>query len=328
MKKALKVTGIIVVVLLVAVAGLASYIKFGLPNVGDAPDIKVEASSERVARGKYLANHVMVCMDCHSTRNWNVFSGTPVPGTLGKGGDVFDQKMGFPGVYYASNITPAGIGDWTDGEIFRAITSGVRKNDKPIFPVMPHKNYGQLSEEDIFSVIAYVRTLEPIENKVPESVSDFPMNFIINTIPSKPLLSAKPSINDEVAYGKYMVTAAACAECHTPMEKGKPKEGMEFAGGNVYPMPAGLLTSANLTPDPETGLGKWSKESFINRFAIYRDSAVAHKKVDFMKEFNSIMPWTMYSGMSDQDLGAIYEYLKTVKPIKNKVEKFRPHGLK
>src|SRR5687768_11646792 len=143
MKKALKVVGIIVSVLLLTVAGLASYIKFGLPNVGPAPELKVEASAERIARGKYLANHVMVCMDCHSTRNWNEFSAPPVPGTLGKGGEVFDHKMGFPGVYYASNITPSGIGDWTDGEIFRAITSGVRKNDKPIFPVMPHKNYGQ-----------------------------------------------------------------------------------------------------------------------------------------------------------------------------------------
>src|SRR5687768_2115647 len=99
MKKALKVVGIIVGVLLLAVAGLASYIKFGLPNVGPAPEVKIEISTDRIARGKYLANNVMVCMDCHSTRNWNEFSAPAVPGTLGKGGEVFDQKMGFPGAY-------------------------------------------------------------------------------------------------------------------------------------------------------------------------------------------------------------------------------------
>ncbi|HYE56562.1 MAG TPA: cytochrome C, partial [Chitinophagaceae bacterium] len=156
MKKVFKILGILLLVILVAVAGLAAYVKFALPDTGPAPDMKVEITPERVKRGEYLANTVMVCMDCHSTRNWNVFSAPPVPGTLGKGGEKFDQTMGFPGTYYSANITPAGIGNWTDGEIFRAITTGVRKNGKPIFPVMPHHNYGKLDAEDIKSVIAYL----------------------------------------------------------------------------------------------------------------------------------------------------------------------------
>ena len=326
MRKALKILAIIIGVLLIAVAGIASYLKFGLPDVGPAPDIKVAKTQEAVARGEYLAHHVMICMDCHSTRDWSRFSAPPIEGTLGKGGDIFDRNMGFPGVYYARNITPYGIGDWTDGEVFRAITSGVKKDGSPIFPVMPHKSYGQLAEEDIYAVIAYLRTLAPIENKVPDPESDFPMNFIINTIPAKARLTDKPATSNPVAYGKYLVTAAACFDCHTPFEGGKFEEEKAFAGGRSFPLPAGLLTSANITPDSETGLGSWSKETFIQKFSMYRDSAVANKKLDFMKEFNTIMPWTVYSGMTDDDLGAIYAYLRTLKPIKHKINKFVPHA--
>lgn len=324
MRKFLRAIGIIVGVLLLAVAGIASYIKFALPNVGAPPDIKVARTPANIQRGEYLANHVMICMDCHSTRNWDEFSGPPIPGTLGKGGDVFDQKMGFPGTYYAANITPAGIGNWTDGEIFRAITTGVRKNGKPIFPVMPHQSYGKLSSDDIECVIAYLRSLPPIENKVAESNSDFPMNFIINTIPSKAQLSPRPKESDVIAYGKYMITAGACADCHTPFESGKFIEEMKFAGGRVFELPSGAITSANLTPDMETGTGKWTKEDFINRFRFYRDSVQAHRKVDFNKDFSSIMPWTMYAGMTDNDLGAIYEFLHSLKPISHNVVKFAP----
>jgi hypothetical protein len=127
MKKALKILAIIVGILLIAVAGIASYVKFVLPNADPAPDLKVQSTPERIERGKYLANHVLICMDCHSTRNFNELSGPLVAGTLGKGGELFDTSMGFPGIYYSANITPAGIGDWTDGEIFRAITTGVRR---------------------------------------------------------------------------------------------------------------------------------------------------------------------------------------------------------
>ena len=105
MKKALKVSGIVLLFLLIVVGGLVSYVKVALPNVGDAQVLKINYSQERVERGKYLANNVTVCMDCHSTRDWNKFSGPLMPGTLGKGGELFDQKFGFPGAYYSRNIT-------------------------------------------------------------------------------------------------------------------------------------------------------------------------------------------------------------------------------
>ena len=93
-------------------------------------------------------------------------------------GDLFDQKYGFPGTYYAKNITPTGLSRYTDGELFRVITTGVNKEGKAIFPVMPFRYYGQMDEEDIKSIIAYIRTLKPIKNDVPKSSSDFPMHRV------------------------------------------------------------------------------------------------------------------------------------------------------
>ena len=102
--------------LIIGVIGMLTYLKVALPNVGEAPELTVEITPERLERGKYLANHVNLCMDCHGQRDWETFSGPLVEGTGGKGGEIFNQDFGFPGAYYAKNITPFHLGDWTDGE--------------------------------------------------------------------------------------------------------------------------------------------------------------------------------------------------------------------
>ena len=95
----MKKIGLWILSIIIALIGTSViYLKFVLPNVGNAPVLNVEMTNERIARGEYLANHVTVCIDCHSTRDWSRFSGPPMPGTFGKGGDVFNQKFGFPGV--------------------------------------------------------------------------------------------------------------------------------------------------------------------------------------------------------------------------------------
>ena len=233
MKNLKRVLFWLVGLIIVFISGVLIFLKMALPDVGPAPDLKVEITPERIERGKYLANHVTVCIDCHSKRDWSRFSGPPESGTLGMGGDLFDQKFGFPGVYYATNITPYGISRYSDGELFRVITTGVNKQGKAIFPVMPYLYYGQMDNEDIKSIIAYIRTLKPIKNEVPESASDFPMNFLINTIPQKAHPSKRPEKTDVVSYGKYLTTAAACVDCHTQVEKGKLIAGLEFGGGRV-----------------------------------------------------------------------------------------------
>jgi len=307
---------------LIFVSFFLLYIKFALPNVGEMDYLSIKPTISKVERGKYLANNVSVCIDCHSTRNWSVFSGPLVEGTIGKGGEVFDQRYGFPGSFYSKNITPFGIGDWSDAEVLRAIASGVSKNGKALFPVMPHPRYGEMDKEDLESIIVYLRTLKPIKNSVPESKADFPMNFILNTIPQKPNFSIKPNENNTVAYGKYLFNAASCSECHSKQDKGKPIEGMELAGGFEFPMvTGGIARSANITQDRETGIGTWSEGDFVKRFKSYTDSTYVGVKVK-KGDFNTVMPWTMYGGMTTQDLKAIYAYLKTVKPIKNEVVKF------
>jgi mono/diheme cytochrome c family protein len=325
MKKVFKWIGILIAAVVVILIGVIGYVKLMLPNVGDAPDLKVEVTPERVERGRYLANSVTICMDCHSKRDWTKFSGPITPGTEGGGGEMFDRTMGFPGVFYSRNITPHGLGSWTDGEIYRTITTGVNKKGEALFPVMPYHKYGQLDEEDVYSIIAYVRSLPPVPNEVPAREVDFPFSIILNTIPQKAAPGKRPDPSDTLAYGKYLVSAAACGECHTPFVEGKFTEGMEFAGGRVFEMPGGTLRTPNLTPDP-TGLGYWSREKFLDKFHTYTDSGY-HSPAVAMTDFNSIMPWTMYSRMTESDLISVYTFLKSLDPIKNEVTKFSPKAV-
>lgn len=322
MKKILKVLGILVLIVILLLVIVAAYVKIALPDVGPAPQITVERTAANTARGKYLAHSVMVCMDCHSLRNFSQYAMPMDPATLGEGGQRFDKSEGFPGVYFSANITPAGIGSWTDGEIYRAITTGVRKSGKAIFPVMPYHNYGHADPEDIKAVIAYLRSIPPIENAVQESKSDFPMNIILNTIPEKATPEKIPTDkNDSVAQGKYLFTIASCHDCHTPLEKGKFDESLAMAGGREFKMLGSVVRSANITPDKQTGIGSWTKEIFLQRFFQYRDSAQAHRTLA-PGEAQTIMPWTMYATMKDEDLNYIYAYIKTLQPISHAVVKF------
>lgn len=323
MKKLFIILGILVGLLVIAVIAVFGYVMFALPNVGEPQNVTVEITPERLERGSYLANHVAICMDCHSHRDWKYFAGPIIPGTEGKGGEAFLEEYGFPGDIYSKNITPAALGDWSDGELIRAITCGVSRDGEPFFPLMPYPAYAKMATEDVYSIVAYLRTLKPIENEVPESKLNFPLNLIVRTIPQPADPQPLPSPSDTLAYGKYLTSMAACAECHTPMEKGEPKPGMNFAGGMEFNLPFGLVRSANITPDEETGIGSWDRREFIDRFKEYADSAAGHRPVN-QGDFNTIMPWIVYSGMTEEDLGAIYAYLRTQKPVEHRVITFTP----
>lgn len=321
MKKLAKVLGIVFGVLVVLVFAGFIYFNSAFPKVDPPENIKVEASPERIARGEYLANHVTVCMDCHSKRDWTKFSGPIKPGTFGGGGDVWDEKVGFPGRISMKNITPAAIGNWTDGEIIRAITCGVNKDNKALFPVMPYPIYNNLTTEDLYSIVSFVRSLKPIENRVPETELNFPLNFIVKTMPIRSHSPMRFDKNNPAEFGRYLVTIAGCKECHSKSDKGEPIPGMEFGGGEEFPLPAGTVRSMNISPDNETGIGQWSKETFVKRFKSYGAESAMNISVS-ENDFNTIMPWTLYAGMTEQDLSAIYDYLRNVKPIKNQVERF------
>ena len=320
MKVLMKVLGgIVLVVLVLLIAGLI-YLFVALPSVGDAADLTIDATPELIERGKYLANHVTVCIDCHSTRDMNYYSGPIVPGTEGQGGQVIPDPAG---TFYPSNITPTALGDWTDGEIARAITAGVRKDGEPLFPMMPYPVYRSLAEEDVEAIVAYLRTLTPIEHEVPRSELNFPLNLIVRTIPKPYEPQPRPSASDTLAYGKYLTTVSGCHFCHTPIDDmGQALPGMDFAGGMEFRFsPERVVRSANITPAENTGIGAWEKAYFIGRFKEYADSTNSHISVAKDGD-NTVMPWTMYAGMTLEDLTSISRYIDSVKPISNSVEKY------
>jgi mono/diheme cytochrome c family protein len=322
MRKIFKVVLIIIGIVIIAIAGLLTYVKVGMPNIEKAADLKIDYTPQRIERGKYLANNVMVCIDCHSQRDYTKFGAPLKPGSFGGGGELFGVEMGFPGNFYSANLTPYHLKDWTDGELFRAITTGVSRDGRALFPIMPYPNFAQVDKEDIYSVIAYIRTLEPVQNDVPKSELGFPMNLILNTIPKEATFSQRPDKNDQIAYGKYLLTSASCGDCHSKREQGEPLPGMFLAGGMEFPFPdQTVLRSANITSDKESGIGAWTEDEFLNRFRAFRDSTFVPTDVKD-GEFKTVMPWLFYSRMEDDDLRAIFAYLKTVPPVNHKVVKF------
>ena len=317
--KLLKLLGIIIVIVVLVALGAGLYINFAKPNVGDAPMLTVSKDSISIERGKYLANHVTVCIDCHSKRDWSIFSGPVIQGTEGSGGEVFDKKAGFPGNIYATNLTPSALSSWTDGEIYRAITSGVGKDGHALFPVMGYQRFGKMSKEDIESIIAYIRTLQPIKSEIPKTELDFPVSLLNKLSPQAPDHQTRPSSNDTVLYGGYLANAAGCVDCHSKQDKGKIIAGTEFGGGMEFKQPAGIIRAPNITMHQTLGIGNWTNDQFVAKFKVYADTSYKPVKLN-ANELNSPMPWKMYSGMTEQDLRAIYSYLKSIKPIVNKVE--------
>ena len=309
------------------IAALLSYIWFALPDVGPALDLSVELTPERIARGERLATGIYQCMGCHADLKYDSYGATLDRSTLGKGGRVFDHEDGLPGSYTAKNLTPYHLGDWSDGEIFRAITSGVRKDGTALFPIMPYPAFGQTDQEDILDIIAYLRSLSPIANEVPESSSDFPVNVLLNFVPKKAVFTHKPDIQDKVAYGRYLVNAGNCAGCHTQMEKGVALPGMDFAGGTeLHLRDGGRVRSANITPHETTGIGAWTEEVFVAKFKEFQDpNSFVNTIVVEKGEANTRMPWRAISKLADEELAAIFAYLSSVEPVENLVQKFPEH---
>jgi mono/diheme cytochrome c family protein len=316
------VLGLVALVALAAGAGL-TWLYTQYPAVPPPEDVRIQATPERLARGQYLVEKVSGCVVCHADRDWAKFSAPVLPGTKGKGG----QRFGFgaePFVMYAKNITPGGVGEWTDGELLRAITMGVSRDGTPLFPLMPYPRYARMAREDVEAIVAYLRTLPAVPAQtLPARTLNFPLPLIVRTIPTAPSHQPVPAPSDRAAYGAYLVNAAVCADCHTPMdEQGAPLPGMDFAGGTPFsPNGVGLVRSANITPDAGTGIGTWTEEQFVDKFRAFRDQPV--RTLEGAERLqNTEMPWTYYAGMKDDDLRAIYAYLRSRPPVVNRVEKF------
>jgi mono/diheme cytochrome c family protein len=325
MKTFLKVVGILVLVILgVAAAGVA-WLSVRKPAQRPPSTETVQPTPELLARGKYVVHNISQCLECHSDHTKG-FALPIKPGSEGMGGYAFTKEQNFPGVLRAQNITPdkeTGLGDWTDGEILRAVREGVGRDGQALFPMMPYKHYRSMSDDDAKAVVAYLRTLKPIRNPIPPTKVDFPLNLIIKFIP-KPLEGpvAAPSRADNIAYGKYLSIIGGCYECHTPHnERNELIPERAFSGGWEMKGEWGRNLTANITPHPGTFLGRATKEEWIGRFHSYA-AYTPESAPEVPPGANTVMPWIGYSGMTDEDLGAIYDYLKTVPPIENKVNAF------
>jgi len=276
-----------------------------------------------VDRGEYLVKHVAICLDCHSKRDESRLGMPVVAGTEGGGGNLFDPKTDqMPGVIYSRNITPdveTGIGGWTDDEILKAVTQGISKNGDTLFPIMPYINYNKMPKQDLLSIIAFIRTLKPIKNKIPERKLFIPISAAYPKDLKKEIDTTPPPFNDQVAYGRYLTSIASCADCHTPMEKGQFDFSRVFAGGYTFNPSTFKVNSANITPDSATGIGTWTEERFLNKFIPYRKEEAYSQNPG---KQNTMMPVVAYAGMEDNDLKAIYAFLRTVPPVNHKVEKY------
>lgn len=315
------VLGILFILILLPIGAL-TLVVMTKPNVGPAPTLTVASTPALIERGRYLFHHQAACVACHTQWDTTKFSFPPMVGKEGAGGNLFSAESGVPGKIYGSNLTPAGLKDWSDGEIYRALVSGVTKQGDALFPLMPYSHYAKLSQADLHALIVYMRTLPAIQNTIPQRELTFPMNIIVRMIPA----AAEPPMTTPAAdakdYPAYAINAAACLHCHTPSAHGKIVAGAEYSGGVKFPLADGsVVRSANLTPDDDTGLGKWTKEVFIQRFRAGVEMA---KQPALPGKANTPMPWSSYGGMTDTDLGAIYDYLRTLPKVTNKVEHFTP----
>ena len=225
-----------------------------------------DSISSLVERGSYLANNVAVCMHCHSKFDVTKFSFPIIPGTEGGGGLTLGKGEGVPGEVTPPNITPYKLKDWTDDEIARSITQGINKKGDTLFPIMPYHNYSRLTKDDIYSIIAYLRTLKPIDSTTPPRKLEIPP-AMYGPLPANNIAdNKKPDPSDKVKYGEYMTTMASCGDCHTPLTPQGPDFSKAFSGGFVFDMGFMKVAVANITPDSATGIGSWREESFVQKF--------------------------------------------------------------
>ena len=295
-----RILGVVLSLLVAAVAiGLATvYLAF--PRSEPPPELSIEATPVRVERGRYLVEHVANCLDCHSERDWRFYGGPVIAGTEGMGArlDVFRPQI------HSANITPAALGPWTDGEIVRAITAGVGRDGRALHPFMPYDTYARMTEEDVHAVVAYLKTLPPIENVPPPPDDALPIEILGRLLP-KPW-EPPPPVEEGVtaAYGRYLAEIAECGFCH----------GAELAGGRHFRIPGTdqRWPSENITPHPSNRIGGWSRENFVGVFQSFAPPDGREIPGD---EINTVMPWSRYAGMTESDLAAIYEYLRTVEPV-------------
>lgn len=275
---------------------------------------KFEVTAERLARGRYLAEGVGYCLGCHSPVDTQRAGWPPLPNKIGSGFDY--TSWGFPG-QIAPNITPdrdTGIGNWTDDMLARAIREGVGHDGHLLDPsVMPYEFHRFMSDEDLASIIVYLRSIPPIRNTLPafRSTRKVASPFAIPIL--KPI--SRPDGSTSEKRGAYLVQLGACQWCHTLRDESRqPLPGLAFAGGDLIVNVHETASSANITPDP-SGISYYDEGQFLRTM---RTGHVGARRI------SSNMPWWYFGHMTDDDLRAIFGYLRTVPAVRHRVDNAEP----
>jgi hypothetical protein len=266
---------------IVCIAAVIGLVKAYTPRTAPIPDLKVSATPEHIQRGEHIAD--AFCTSCHS-----VSKELPLTGGVDLGKD-FPMPLG---AFVSVNLTPAGpLKDWSDGEIFRAIRNGVDPDGRWLF-VMSNFRGRNLSDEDLYALIAYLRSQPAAVNETPNP-PDQP-NFLGLILLGVGMLPAgQPPITDVITapskgltteYGKYILSYQDCRDCH----------GEDLLGGQ----------DGQLAPiGPNLKLVKgWTQEQFITTLQTGVDPS-GHA-LDPAR-----MPWKSIGRMDDEELTAIYLYL-------------------
>jgi mono/diheme cytochrome c family protein len=270
-------------------------------------------NKEQVAKGQYIFAVAGGCA-CHTVPKETPHAGArpfPIPF----------------GTVYSTNITQdkeTGLGSWTDQQIIAAMTKGIQHGGSRILPVMPYEKYSGMAQEDLNVLIAFLRTLKPVNKPTPELKTWMPFMRSVGTFVYLKLFgrfSASPPRAPKagVERGRYLVEhVSLCGDCHTPRNSlGVPKQSLYMAGASQDIGPLGEAVP-NITPDPETGIGSWKREEIA-------ELLLSGTKPDFDNVqglmYEVIQGTTHgYKDMAKEDALAIADYLKSLPPIKNKIQ--------
>jgi len=319
MRRILKIVGLLVVALVVLVAAFLVYVQVdGIPRYPvEKVAFKADPTPERIERGKKLAG--VLCANCHINPTTRQLTGKRMA----------DAPPQF-GVLISPNITrhpTKGIGSWTDGELAYLLRTGVKRDGQyapPWMVKLPH-----LSDDDLASIIAFLRSDDPMvaaSDQDPPGVTQ--PSFLSKLLshvafkklpyPDHPIVA--PPASDRVAQGRYLVFALDCYGCHSAdfktMNVAEPEKSVGYLGGGnaVLDLRGHRLHSANLTPDDETGIGRWSERDFV-----------AAVRKGFRPDKTLIRyPMAPMPDLSEDEAGAIHAYLRTVPAIRNYVPRDLP----
>ena len=263
------------------------------------PAALANAQSALVKRGDYLVNTILTCGNCHSPKG-------PTGDIAGKefsGGLSWDEP---PFKVTAPNITQdkeTGIGKWSDADIRQLLRKGVRPNGVVIATIMPTGFYEIITKKDMDAIVAYLRTIKPINNKVPDPI--YKMKQVRQIFPGAERPYKEAMFSDRQKHGFYLATIGHCMECHTPMAKGQHDWKADLGrGGFEFPGPWGVSVSRNITQSKSKGIGAWTDAEIKKAITTGVDKDGNHLKPP--------MGYGYYAHMTDDDINDIIAYLRTV----------------